>query len=203
MAEPEDGRDGSDRIGWHRHMTTPGAGKLAVGERLGPSPGAGRAVVCAVLLSVLLVGGYASWRVWQMRVARTELAQAQAITRRGGPASQSESALTLLESAVQRDPRHAAGQAALSDALWVRYQRTRSESDARRAMTAAQRALELRPQQPLVLRALANMYYRTGNLPQAEARLRIVLAMTPQDDEARRMLGRVLAERGGVDEGGR
>jgi len=179
-------------------------GEAVAAMALGVQRGRRRArpVIAAALVLSLSGAGYAGWRAWQKRVAASEVSEANSLTRHGGvTAAQNDRAVALLESAVRRDPRNAAAHAALGDALWMQYERTRREPDARRAIDAAQRALALEPQQSHVLRSLALMHRRTGNLAQAEARLRAAIALTPDDDDAHRMLGRVLAERGRVDEG--
>jgi tetratricopeptide (TPR) repeat protein len=110
-----------------------------------------------------------------------------------------ERAITLLESASEKDPSSAIVHAALARARWIHYDDTRSEEFARKAQASAMTALSLDGSLVSVKLSAAIIQRGVGELAAAESILTEVTASTPASDEAHRVLGEVLAARGQPD----
>jgi eukaryotic-like serine/threonine-protein kinase len=110
-----------------------------------------------------------------------------------------ERAITLLESATEKDPSSAIGHAALARARWLHYDDTRSEEFARKAQASAMTALSLDGSLVSVKLSAAIIQRGVGELTAAENILTEVIASAPASDEAHRLLGEVLAARGQPD----
>jgi len=126
--------------------------------------------------------------------------QAQALLERPDVPGNIEGATARLEKAVAAEPRFALARAALGDAYWARYRATLEPDWAARARGAAEEALRLDPEQPLVQLALATIDEGTGRLEEARSGLDTLLRAHPDNDEAHRLLGRVLGRLGRGDE---
>ena len=126
--------------------------------------------------------------------------QAQALLERPDVPGNVEGATARLEKAVAAEPRFALARAALGDAYWARYQATHEPDWATRARSAAEEALRLDPDQPLVQVSLATIDEGTGRLEEARSGLETLLLAHPDNDEAHRLLGRVLGRLGRGDE---
>jgi Tfp pilus assembly protein PilF len=90
-----------------------------------------------------------------------------------------EGATARLEKAVAAEPRFALARAALGDAYWARYLATREPDWATRARAAAEEALRLDPEQPLVHLAPATIDEGTGRLEEARSGLEALLLGHP------------------------
>jgi len=126
--------------------------------------------------------------------------QAQALLERPDVPGNVEGAAARLEKAVAAEPRFALARAALGDAYWTRYLATHETEWASRARVAAEEALRLDPEQPLVQLSLAAIDEGTGRLEEARAGLEALVRAHPDNDEAHRLLGRVLGRLGRGDE---
>jgi eukaryotic-like serine/threonine-protein kinase len=107
-----------------------------------------------------------------------------------------ERAITLLESATEKDPTSAIAHAALARARWVHYDDTRSEESARKAQASAMTALSLDNSLVSVKLSTAIIQRGMGELAAAENTLADVIRSAPASDEAHRLMGEVLAARG-------
>jgi tetratricopeptide (TPR) repeat protein len=126
--------------------------------------------------------------------------QAQALLERPDVPGNVEGAVTRLEKAVAAQPRFALAHAALGDAFWERYRATHEPASANRARHSVEEALRLDPAQPLVRLALATIDEGTGRLEEARSGLETLILAQPDNDEAHRLLGRVLGRLGRADE---
>jgi tetratricopeptide (TPR) repeat protein len=126
--------------------------------------------------------------------------QAQALLERPDVPGNVEGAVTRLEKAVAAEPRFALAHAALGDAFWERYRATHEPASANRARHSVEEALRLDPGQPLVRIALATINEGTGRLEEARSGLEPLILAQPDNDEAHRLLGRVLGRLGRGDE---
>ncbi len=108
-------------------------------------------------------------------------------------------ALDLFETALARDPAFALAHAAVSEASWRKYRRTKDAAWATRAQTAALEALRLAPDEPRVRYATALALHGTGRTREAIDELTRVIAMQPTSDEAHRLLARIHAEASQMD----
>jgi tetratricopeptide (TPR) repeat protein/TolB-like protein len=164
-----------------RRAATALAGALRPGE----DPGAGQPLPAGTAGSVETLRLYS---------------QAQAMLERPDVPGNVEGATARLEKAVAAEPRFALARAALGDAYWARYRATHEPDWAARARGAAEEALRLDPEQPLVQLALATIDEGTGRLEEARSGLETLLRTHPDNDEAHRLLGRVLGRLGRGDE---
>jgi eukaryotic-like serine/threonine-protein kinase len=126
--------------------------------------------------------------------------QAQALLERPDVPGNVEGATARLEKAVAAEPRFALARAALGEAYWARYEATHERDWATRARSAAEGALRLDPDQPLVQLSLAAIDEGTGRLEEARSGLEALVLSHPDSDEGHRLLGRVLGRLGLHDE---
>jgi serine/threonine-protein kinase len=122
------------------------------------------------------------------------------LTRQDASGENLDIALTLLESAVQREPQFALAHAAISDAAWRKYRRTRDATWATRAQTSAFDAMRLAPNESQVRYTAAIVLNGTGRTREAIEEVTRAIALRPTNDEAHRLLGRLLAETGEIDQ---
>jgi tetratricopeptide (TPR) repeat protein/tRNA A-37 threonylcarbamoyl transferase component Bud32 len=132
--------------------------------------------------------------------AYADYARARAFLERPDVPGNVERAIEGFESAIAKDPRFALAHAGLGEAWWARYQETRDPQWPPRAQAAITEALRLDPDQPRTRFALALVYQGTGRGDAAVDELRRVIAQQPSHDDARRLLGDILADRGAWDE---
>jgi serine/threonine protein kinase/tetratricopeptide (TPR) repeat protein len=132
--------------------------------------------------------------------AYADYARARALLERPDVSGNVVRAIEGFETAIAKDPRFALAHAALGEAGWERYQETRDPQWAGKAQAAITEALRLDPDQPRTRFALALVYQGTGRGDAAMDELRRVIAQQPSNDDARRLLGDILADRGQWDE---
>ncbi len=113
-------------------------------------------------------------------------------------AADEERGIQLLERAVDADPEFALAHAALSEAYWRHYERTKEREWTAKARRSAERARQLDPDHPSVHYALAVIERGTGESQAAVTELRRALALQPNYDDAHRLTGEILAEQGDV-----
>jgi tetratricopeptide (TPR) repeat protein len=122
------------------------------------------------------------------------------VTRQDPSGENLDIALTLLESAVRREPQFALAHAAISDAAWRKYRRTRDTSWATRAQTSAFDAMRLAPNESQVRYTAAIVLNGTGRTREAIEEATRAIALRPTNDEAHRLLGRLYADSGEMDQ---
>lgn len=109
-------------------------------------------------------------------------------------------AIRAFEDATTQDASFALGYAGLASAYWRKYEQTKEQSWAGRALSAAQRARGIDPDEPDVRYALATVYAGSGRPDAAIAELKQVLERQPASETAHRKLGEIFASQGQVDE---
>jgi serine/threonine-protein kinase len=132
--------------------------------------------------------------------AYADYARARAFLERPDVAGNLTRAIEGFESAIAKDPGFALAHAGLGEAFWARYQESRDAAWTTRAQAAITEALRLDPDQPRTRFALALVYQGTGRADAAIDELRRVIAQQPSNDDAHRLLGDILADRGEWDE---
>jgi eukaryotic-like serine/threonine-protein kinase len=108
-------------------------------------------------------------------------------------------ALNLFESAAQRDPQFALAHAAVSEACWRKYRRTRDAAWATRAQVAAFEAMRLAPEEAQVRYSAAVVLYGTGRSREAIDEVTRALALQPTSDDAHRLRARLHADAGELE----
>jgi len=101
-----------------------------------------------------------------------------------------ESAIKLLEAALQQDPNFALAYAGLADANLTLYGDTKDTLYSERALVAANKAESLNPALPEVHLALGSVYSNIGRSAEAVTQLKQALALVPNSDDAYRRLGK-------------
>jgi len=101
-----------------------------------------------------------------------------------------ESAIKLLEGALQQDPNFALAYAGLADANLTLYGDTKDSLYSERALVAANKAESLNPALPEVHLALGSVYSNMGRSAEAVTQLKQALALLPNSDDAYRRLGK-------------
>jgi len=112
-------------------------------------------------------------------------------------------ALGWAEEAVELDPSYAGGHAALASTLMqgvINGFSERPEEDRTAALAAVERAAALAPDDPMVLRAMGNVWSNCGEHAKAVQALRRAVEIAPFDFHTWGRLGRTLAYGGGEDE---
>jgi eukaryotic-like serine/threonine-protein kinase len=160
----------------------------ALGSGLGipvpPSPGARGTTAAALVPSALALSHFSEG---------TEMME------RPDVEGNVERAITLLESATEKDPSSALAHAALARAFWMHYVDTRKEEFARKAQASIMTALTLDNSLLPVKLSAADIERGIGENDRAEGMLNDVIASAPASDEAHRLLGEVFAARGQWD----
>lgn len=110
-------------------------------------------------------------------------------------------AIDLLQQVVTREPVYAAAHAELGRAYWLQYRTSREPRDLEAAQLSLLEALTRRPELLETRITLALLMRERGRYPEAAAALHQVLATSPEDDVALRVLGELEAQQGSVDEG--
>jgi tetratricopeptide (TPR) repeat protein len=105
-------------------------------------------------------------------------------------------AIAAFEEAVRRDPQFALAHAELSRALASMYGHTREAPWAERASAAARRALELDPARAEVHVSMARVYRTAGRHEDALRHARQAANIAPDSDDAHRLMGGILLDRG-------
>jgi class 3 adenylate cyclase/TolB-like protein len=112
-------------------------------------------------------------------------------------------ALGWAQKAVELDPGYAGGHASLASILMQRVINGFSEQpedDRAAALAAVERAAELAPEDPVVLRTMGNVWSNCGEHAKALQALRRAVEIAPFDFHSWGRLGRTLAYGGGEDE---
>ena len=112
-------------------------------------------------------------------------------------------ALGWAQKAVELDPGYAGGHASLASILMQRVINGFSEQpedDRAAALAAVERAAELAPEDPVVLRTMGNVWSNCGEHAKAVQALRRAVEIAPFDFHSWGRLGRTLAYGGGEDE---
>jgi tetratricopeptide (TPR) repeat protein/predicted Ser/Thr protein kinase len=133
--------------------------------------------------------------------AYAEFSQGRSLLERIHDPENIDRAIQLLESSIRRDPEFVLAYAALSEAYWEKFERTKDSIWTDRSRTAAEESRRLDPDHPAVLYALAKLYYETGDSDRALEVLERTLELQPGHDDALALRGRIHAESGEVDEG--
>lgn len=117
--------------------------------------------------------------------------------------SVADDALRLAHEAVETDPAYAGAHACLASVLMQRVLNGFSqepEEDRAEALAAVERAADLSPEDPTVLRTLGNVQSNCGRHEKAIAALRRAVDIAPFDFHSWGRLGRTLAYGGNADE---
>ena len=107
-----------------------------------------------------------------------------------------DSAIAEFEDATRRDPRFGLAQAALSDSYATKFNFTKDAVWIERARQAAERALSAEPRSSSVHIALARVYTATGEFEAALTQAQVAAQLSPESDDAYRLLGRIRSQRG-------
>ncbi len=110
-------------------------------------------------------------------------------------------AIDLLRQTVSREPAYAAAHAELGRALWARYRATRDAADLDAAQLSLLEALTRQSELHETRITLALLMAERGRRREAARALHDVLAVSPDDDVALRLLGEFEAQQGSVAEG--
>jgi serine/threonine-protein kinase len=111
-----------------------------------------------------------------------------------------ERAIAALERSVEQDPRFVAAMTSLGDAYLLHYDQTLDAKWLERAAEYAQAALAIDAADASVHMSLARLKQKSGQLADAIHELRIAVQLTPDSDDAHRMLGYLLSQRAEHDE---
>jgi cytochrome c-type biogenesis protein CcmH/NrfG len=114
-----------------------------------------------------------------------------------------EEALALTTRALEIDPLYAGAHASLASILMQRMINRRGgdpEQDKKRALSAIERAVELAPKDPAVLRTLGNVMTYCGQHQKAVSAFRRAVGIAPFDFHSWGRLGRTLTYGGDADE---
>jgi len=122
--------------------------------------------------------------------------QGQAFLERPDVPGNLERATERFEAAVASAPDFALAYAGLGQALWTRFSATREPDWADAARRAVEQAVRIDPADPLVRLSLARIDEGTGHLDRAREQLDQLLIAQPDNDEAHRLLGHLLARLG-------
>jgi tetratricopeptide (TPR) repeat protein len=128
--------------------------------------------------------------------AYADYARARALLERPDVEGNVGRAVEGFETALRKDLRFALAHAGLGEAYWALYQETKDPVWTARAQAAITEALRLEPDQPQTRFALALLYQGTGRSEAAIDELRRLLVRQPSSDDAHRLLGDILADRG-------
>jgi eukaryotic-like serine/threonine-protein kinase len=104
-------------------------------------------------------------------------------------AQDTETAIKLLESALQQDPNFSLAYTGLADADLRLYKESKDPLLAEKALAAAQRAGRLNANLPEVHLSLGSVYSATGRNAEAVEELKSALKLAPNSDEANTRLG--------------
>ncbi len=126
--------------------------------------------------------------------------QARTFLERADVAANVDHALTILDRVVAREPKYALAHAAIGEASWRKWTRTRDAQWSDRAHQSALEALRLAPEQPAVRYAVAVIYRGTGRRQEAIDELEQLIRLRPSWDDAYRLLGSLYADNGAFDQ---
>ncbi len=126
--------------------------------------------------------------------------QGRALLDKPSAAGALDGAVAQFREATARDPKFGLAYGGLSDALWLKYERTKNADDAKAAVAAVEQARALSPDDPQVRLSLAHSYESTGRLDDGVRQLTALLVDQPNNDDAHRMLGLLYERQGRNDE---
>jgi tetratricopeptide (TPR) repeat protein len=109
-------------------------------------------------------------------------------------------AVAIFRQAIARDPNFALGYAGLADTLWQQYRVTNDAALPQQALEAGLAALRLDARQPATRVAVATVYQGLGQNDQAADQLKRALEIQPSNDDAHRILSRVLMAQGKTEQ---
>jgi serine/threonine-protein kinase len=120
--------------------------------------------------------------------AFAEYVQARLFLERPDVPSHLDHAITLFQSAIEKDQKFALAYAGLGQAYWAQYSETQAPEWPTKATKAILDALRIDPDQPEVRISLAIMYQGLGRADAAREELQKVMKLQPQNDDAHRLL---------------
>jgi serine/threonine protein kinase/Flp pilus assembly protein TadD len=123
----------------------------------------------------------------------------RALMDKPGPAP-IDPAIAAFHESIALDPSFALGHAGLGAASWRKYTETRDQVWATRAVSSAERARQLDPDQPEVRLALATVYNGVGRTDDALREAGSALELQPASYGAHRMLGEIRSSRGETEQ---
>src|SRR5262249_54653202 len=126
-------------------------------------------------------------------------AQGRSFLERPDVVSNLDRATDLFAAAISLDPRFALAHAALGEAHWARYLRTRDQQWVDKARQETLEALRLDPDQAGVRYSLALIYNGTGHTADAVHEPQRAIPLQPASDDAHRLLGEITARGGDID----
>ncbi|MCA1585288.1 MAG: tetratricopeptide repeat protein, partial [Acidobacteria bacterium] len=127
--------------------------------------------------------------------------QGRALLERQGVSRNLDESIRAFELAIDHDPQFADAHAALGEAFWAQWVKTRDGRWAERATESGMRASQLSPDRPGVRYSLALTLLESGRISESIAELQRALVLRPNYEDARLLLGRALVRAGNVDEG--
>jgi tetratricopeptide (TPR) repeat protein/TolB-like protein len=107
-----------------------------------------------------------------------------------------QTAIDFYTNAIKQDPRFALAYTGLADASLYMYAETKDSLWAEKALSAAQRAEQLKDDLPEVHFSLGSAYQQTGKSSQAIAEMKRGLALSPNSDQGYIRLGNVYLDMG-------
>jgi len=107
-----------------------------------------------------------------------------------------QTAIDFYNNAIKQDPRFALAYTGLADASLYMYAETKDSLWSEKALSAAQRAEQLKDDLPEVHFSLGSAYQQTGKSSQAIAEMKRGLALSPNSDQGYIRLGNVYLDMG-------
>ena len=111
-----------------------------------------------------------------------------------------QTAMDFYQQAIQQDPRFALAYTGLADASLYMYSEKKDSIWADKALSAAQRAEQLKDDLPEVHFSLGSVYLATGKTQQAVVEMKRGLQLAPNSDQGYLRLGNVYLDSGQKDE---
>ncbi len=133
--------------------------------------------------------------------AYADYSQGRGFESRPDVAGNLQRAVTLFERAIERDPSFSQAHAALGRVSLALYNQQQGDEWIERARREMLEALRLAPDSPTTRYSLAALYADTGKADVARQELEQVIVRDPENDNAHRLLGRLIVEAGDVDGG--
>jgi tetratricopeptide (TPR) repeat protein len=131
--------------------------------------------------------------------AYAEFAKGKALMDRPDVREKLDEAIAAFERSIQRDSRFGLAQAALAEALWMKYEYSDDTTLTVRALAAAEQALRLDPDSAGIRVSLATIQLGTGKVDEAVSALEQAIRQRPNDDEAHRLLARAFVRQSKTD----
>jgi len=115
------------------------------------------------------------------------------------PVRAAQTAVDYFQQSIKQDPSFALAYTGLADASLLMYRTNKNSFWSDKAVTAAQRAAELKPSLPEVHFSLGNAYMKTGKTAQAITELKRGIDLAPNSDQAYTRLGSAYLDSGQID----